>query len=854
MASAGVVYAVPSGDTVVLMSRTTQGQKPSFKTLTLSSITAPRFSSKGGSEPYGFLSREFLRNLLIGTVVSFTIDNKTSSGREYGDLATVDYPSIAVHIVKSGWAKVREGLKESSEKHQLLLEAQASAQSSKLGLWKEKLALEDETVLSDPTPDKQLLTKILHKQHKCLVDFSITGSFIRVILIDQRPMLSLTISLAGIQCPGWRKSENSDEKIAEPFAEQAKFNFEVRLLHRESVIELHSYDDKRNNFIGSLRSEQGDIQMFLVRNGYARLVEHQLMFTPTTAPLLREAQSEAQRANLGIWTGWVVPREIEFSKSQQGKLVEVYSGDCLGILTGDVVTRVFLVSIRAPRMATRTRRPDPLSFESREFLRKRFIGQNVHVTVKYSQEDRTYADVTVGNESIALGLVSEGLASVTRGKLASENPRSKYIDALMAAENSAKNSKKGIWMPEENQPKFLYQDLTLPPPDKSSKTDAVSAPSDPKTVLPMLKRCGRVPGIVEKIFTGSRFKILVPRASALLSLNLAGLIPLSREPEDINVKATRLATETILMRDVEIEVLSVDQRGSFIGNLYINNVNFVFPLLKQGLARLSTSPQDLDHQLLKQYEAAQMEASSAQLNIWAPGVLPEQIDNRDHDAEVGQSFSLHLGYIESSTRFCASKEQPDEAFMLSVVTAVMETNPPDRTFMLKKGAIVLGQSLDNQVWYRGRVLFTTPSEVKVEFIDTGFWEQLPLNRIRNCPDSLLPSKVAPLSAVYELAYCSSAPKSEPEIQEDGLSLFERFSDESHGTVTAKVMSIDKGIPQVFVTNSLGNSINLDLAFEGLIIPDRKGDASQEYVSFKQALDDAISNHRGLFRYGEPDFE
>ena len=89
--------------------------------------------------------------------------------------------------------------------------------------------------------------------------------------------------------------------------------------------------------------------------------------------------------------------------------------------------KIFLASIKAPTLAKEEKRPEgkfrplydiPYMFEAREFLRKKLIGQNVHVIVDYIQPaqneypEKICGTVTIGGVNVAEALVSKGLASV----------------------------------------------------------------------------------------------------------------------------------------------------------------------------------------------------------------------------------------------------------------------------------------------------------------------------------------------------------------------------------------------------------------------------------------------------------
>ena len=88
--------------------------------------------------------------------------------------------------------------------------------------------------------------------------------------------------------------------------------------------------------------------------------------------------------------------------------------------------KIFLASIRPPKLETE--RPSgpfrplydiPFMFEAREFMRKKLIGQNVHVIVDYIQPEsmdvngysypeKICGTVTIGGVNVAEALVSKG--------------------------------------------------------------------------------------------------------------------------------------------------------------------------------------------------------------------------------------------------------------------------------------------------------------------------------------------------------------------------------------------------------------------------------------------------------------
>lgn len=116
--------------------------------------------------------------------------------------------------------------------------------------------------------------------------------------------------------------------------------------------------------------------------------------------------------------------------------------------------KIFLASIIPPRLKDQTERPKqfrplydiPFMFEAREFLRKKLIGQNVHVIVDYVQAasndypEKINATVTIGGVNVAEALVSKGLASVVKYS-PNNDQRSSQYDDLLSAEDKASRTK-----------------------------------------------------------------------------------------------------------------------------------------------------------------------------------------------------------------------------------------------------------------------------------------------------------------------------------------------------------------------------------------------------------------------------
>lgn len=95
-------------------------------------------------EPFAFEARDFLRLLVVGKEVgfniSYTIPAANGPALEFGDLTiTASNTDVGMEMVKSGWAKVKEGRgkegEELSERKTALKAAEEEARKSSAGLW-----------------------------------------------------------------------------------------------------------------------------------------------------------------------------------------------------------------------------------------------------------------------------------------------------------------------------------------------------------------------------------------------------------------------------------------------------------------------------------------------------------------------------------------------------------------------------------------------------------------------------------------------------------------------------------------------------------------------------------------------
>ncbi|KAF9671798.1 hypothetical protein SADUNF_Sadunf12G0086100 [Salix dunnii] len=355
----GRVKLVPSGDSLVIMAVTSnKSGPPPEKTITLSSLIAPRLARKGGvDEPFAWPSREYLRNLCIGKEVTFKVDYSIPSiRRDFGSVFLGD-KNVALLVVSEGWAKVREQVQQKDEVSPFLddlLRLEEQAKQEGLGRWsKGPGALEASirnlppSAIGDPgnLDAMDLLAKNKGRPMQGIVEHVRDGSTVRVYLLPDFQFVQVFV--AGIQAPSMNKraavetvaetetisnetNGDASEAIApltsaqrlaastvspgvahDPFGMEAKYFTELRTLNRDVRIVLEGVD-KFSNLIGSVYYPDGespkDLALELVENMYGypeslslppRLIQGLAKFVEWSANMMEEdAKRQLKTAEL----------------------------------------------------------------------------------------------------------------------------------------------------------------------------------------------------------------------------------------------------------------------------------------------------------------------------------------------------------------------------------------------------------------------------------------------------------------------------------------------------------------------------------------------------------------------------
>ncbi|KAG1737619.1 hypothetical protein EDB19DRAFT_1909600 [Suillus lakei] len=894
MSLKAIVKSVISGDTLVLRGRTgPQGQSPKERILHLADVVAPRMGNQTREdEPWAFESRDFLRALAVGKEISFTSTHSFPSNddvtRDFG-IADIGGVDVASEMLKNGWAKVKESKRDPTEDDIRKRDIEVEAKATGKGLWNSHGPQARAVHQTMPTDSQAFVSEWKGKSIDALVEQVRDGSTLRVRLFmpDGEHQMA-NIALAGVRCA---RTSSKQGEPSEPWAEEAKFFTESRLLQRSVRVIILSlptstatpFQAGANSappppasiFIGSVLHPAGNVAEHLVAAGLARVVDWHAGMLAAGGGMerLRAAEKVAKEKRACLYANVsTASASTTHSNGAVNGNARVFDGTVIRVRSGDQISVIDKESGKERRLQFSSTKGPKLSDpkqayyaqEAREFLRKKLIGKHVKVMVDFIRprdgeyEERECATVRYGNQNsnVAEQLVEKGLASVVRHRRDDED-RSPDYDKLMAAEQAALAETRGIHSGKE-QP-------AVKPPVNISESGARAT-----TFVNGFKRQGKLSAVVDYVASGSRFKCVLklsslkalpPKDNQSLTLVLNGIRAprTARNPsersEPFGQEAVDFATRRYMQRDVEFEVDTVDKSGVKEGLASVHSFS------ADGLSwstQLYTPPKQKPSKHNKTYgrsydEEAEKAAQAPPAEDDPGRLKSEYLDViiSDVRAENGFSFSVQI----LNTEGIATLEKLMRDFSLHHRVA----HPSPSNFVPKAGDLVSAKFSDGS-WYRARIRRASPvkKEAEVTFIDYGNQDSVSFSNIRPLDPKFrsLPGQAqdARLSFVRLVA-------SESEYHADAVQRFRQLCegrklvaniDYKEGT-TLHLRLIDPNDP--VATQDPLACINADLLREGLASIDRKGckylSAYPHVMSKLQtAVAEAKRDRAGMFEFGD----
>lgn len=864
-----VVKAVPSGDTVVLVKPQpgASGPPPELR-LSLASLAAPKLAQTHGpgaptgaspdsdgffppDEAGAWAARELLRKKLVGKPVSFCVDYRVTAlqGRLFGSLslpspageAAASKGGVSMELVSTGLARLRRHNPENERAADFdaLVAAEDAAVAAGRGI-------HNKTPGAGPVqPSRRVhlpfgstaaaeayVASVGGTTLDGIVDHVINGAVLRVLIKDDDapsgeadPTMyrAVTVSIAGVVCPGFRRPEGSappgsspagapPAPIPMPFALNAKVFTESRILHRDVRISLGGVD-KSGMLLGTVSDPVG-LGEELLRRGLARTMGYSLDQS-AEAPALRAAERTARNARLGVWKDWVAPTTGAVApsggtESWAGRVVEVVSGDMLAIQDERSPTseprRLSLASVRAPRLGRGAERDAPGAYAARELLRKRLIGRRVLVTVEYTRVlgapgggptgggtagGPAAASVGASNapksaapaagrsdamrfvslrrdikdaEDVGLMLIKEGLATVTRHR--GDEARASGYEEYLVAEKEA-TAKRDAFSAADgpSSGRARVNDLTGPAGKKRAKE-----------MVDYFQRTGPQRAIIEYVMTGSRFRVMLIKDSALATLALkavacppstrrvygpGGVLKESVPGEPLGDEAHAFSRDTFLQRDVDVSIDSCDRTGAFLGTFSVpaadgkGREDAARMLLEAGYGKLHPAYYPAEDPNSRPLVAAAAAAKAAGKGVWKGYHEPTAAEIADAAAKAaaaraGPTVVGRVVDVGFAGKLCIQTEAAARQ-MSSVEGALAALSLDGGTPAASSRVGEVLAAKWNGDWYRAKVLAAASASggasaaARVRFLDYG-------NEDWVAPEDLRPINAAtPLASMAPLA-------------------------------------------------------------------------------------------------------
>ncbi|GMS83623.1 hypothetical protein PENTCL1PPCAC_5798 [Pristionchus entomophagus] len=769
----GLVKQVLSGDSVVIQGAPRPNGPPEEATVYLSNVSAPRLGKRPTEtvtatpdEPFAWEAREWLRKKLVGQVVTFIKEFTATSSRDHGKIylggtSVETAENVNETAVAEGWLEVRQG-KVADEFTSKLLDLQEKAKSAKIGRWSENLEGAVRDIKWNFTDPRSLVDHYKQKPVDAVIEQVRDGSTVRAFLLPRFEYI--TLQLSGVRSPSTRAGNDG---AIEPFANEAKFFAESRVLQQDVQIVLESVSNA--NFVGSIIHPKGNIAEALLREGFAKCVDWSIGLCTGGSEKMRAAENQAKINRKRIWATYKPSAGgLVEKKKFDAKVIEIVLNDAMIVARDNgEESKVYLSSVRLPRDAGdrpaasgRQFRPlydIPYMYECREYLRKKLIGKKVSVTVDYLQPkseqfpEKTCCTIEAGGQNVAIGLLERGLSKVVRHRNDDEN-RSSHYDSLLAAEAKAEKEQKGLF--------------AVPGKEEGNHTQRVQELQGDlarsKQFLPYLQRGARSEGIVEFLTSGSRMRVYVPKETCLLTFLLGGInCPKSARAgangqtasaaEPFADEAAKFTRKLTMHREVELEVEGLDKQGAFIGYLWVKPEDGGRPqnlselLLEQGLATLHFTAEKSSH--YNHMAAAELRAKNAKRNIWSTWTdtdaeaKEEEAANQKSERTVnykkvavsdvgknGNSFRISAQSMEDGPKL----EKLMEELRVGVTSSAAPSN-----VTVKRGEMVAAKFSADKQWYRAKVESVKAGLADVLYVDFGNRETISTSDIAVLPSTLV---------------------------------------------------------------------------------------------------------------------
>lgn len=558
------------------------------------------------------------------------------------------------------------------------------------------------------------------------------------------------------------------------------------------------------------------------------------------------------------------------------------------------------------------------AYEARNYLRKKLIGHKVRVVQDYFREankehnipERAFYSVYHEKKNIGLELVAQGFATVSDHK--ESDARSPDYQDLILAESKAKSrhlgifAKQGVSMPAFNdltdrdalqkEAKKEKKAESSAPADASaeSTTDAAAAAADANKsardsldalqvsrlnqFLPHVQG-SRLPAVVERVFSGTRFKVWVDKMQCMLPITLAcvrsekmeatpgSVPPVYPSNRGVGNLAYNTVRSLVYLRDVEILIDSVDRSGAFNALMFVNGKDISHQLVADGLVKLLHAPAKrtklVAYEDLRKLEDA---AKSAHRGVWLNWDEAEeerriQAIRAKRAEESGlverkgktEQFQAQITEIIDCTLFYYRKVDETSQQTFDRITADLQQVASSASIEasdLKEGQLVAAQFASDNTWYRAKIAKQESNDqYLVYYIDYGNSEVVARSAIRALPSGCDVKDLPAQAQEATLAYIKCPSIGEEHGPEAADYLKDLVWDKP--VIVSVIHHADNGVAQVALGDPAEQiDVNGELIRAGFARVVRTRFRNPIVSTMREIEDKARASRLGIWQYGD----
>jgi len=340
---------------------------------------------------------------------------------------------------------------------------------------------------------------------------------------------------------------------------------------------------------------------------------------------------------------------------------------------------------------------------------------------------------------MALDLFANGLC--TTSKHFSNDERSPDYDKFCKLEIEAKEKKKKEFFGGKiSAIEFTVNDLTNAKENQDDNQKMFGLIKERKTI-----------GYVDKVLSGSRFRLNLPKHNCVLILSLSG-ISTSVGGNNKDKKMERPFLEESLLfslskigqKEVNIIIDRIDKSANFVGQVFVGDTNYSEVILREGLAFIT-------HNIANRFKnynelvSAQLVAKNAKKKIFSSDnekiygsdlksmKTEKQVFSRDVEpSKSSDTFSIRVTeYVDFNHFFLQTPESSIELEKIDEILSKLDLDKQN-PFTPKIGELCLSKFTQDNNWYRGKCVFIDreKNNYLIVYIDFGNKELVKPDNIR----------------------------------------------------------------------------------------------------------------------------